>query len=202
MITEQEIDKTIERINKIPEDSFVKDYQDIIQDQEELFKFVVQSAEQLKMEDDAKNAIIELLYNNLSVYKDKFKNKYPIVKEDTIVKILKERNADEQKHAEILGVNLNDESVNVDIEKMYQEINTAIEAGKADKLEGQLKQLHDFIIEQNNKIKQKFLLGYNTYFIGNDELITTDNKPIANMIIDTVVESLEKEMEKELSSKK
>ena len=195
MITEKEIEKTIERINKISEDSFVEDYQNIIQEQEELFKFVVQSAEQFTMEDDAKNAIIELLYNNLSIYKDKFADKYPIVLQETIIEVITQRNADEQRHAEILGVDIDDEKAGAAIEEMYQGINKAIGDGKADKLEGQLKELHDFIVEQNNKIKQKYLFGYNTYFIGKDELISDKDKPTANMIIETVVDALEKQME-------
>jgi len=40
------------------------------------------------------------------------------------------------------------------------------------------------------------LLGYNTYFIGNDELISDKDKPIANMIIDTMVVAIEKQMGK------
>ena len=195
MISEKEIEKTIERINKIPEDKFVEDYQTIIQEQEELFKFVVQSSEQFNMEDDAKNAIIELMYNNLCIYKDKYADKYPTVEQQTIIDIISQRNADEQRHAEILGVDIDDEKAGAAIEEMYQGINKAISDGKADKLEGQLKELHDFIVEQNNKIKQKYLFGYNTYFIGKDELIGDKDKPTANMIIETVVDALEKQME-------
>jgi len=195
MISEKEIEKTIERINKISEDKFVEDYQAIIQKQEELFKFVVQSSEQFNMEDDAKNALIELMYNNLSIYKDKYADEYPIVEQQTIIDLISHRNTDEQRHAEILGVDIDDENAGVNIEEKYQSINKAIENNEVDKLEGQLKQLHDFIVEQNNKIKQKYLFGYNTYFIRKDELINDKDKPTANMIIETVVNAIEKQME-------
>ncbi len=195
MISEKEIEKTIERINKIAEDKFVEDYQAIIQKQEELFKFVVQSSEQFNMEDDAKNALIELMYNNLSIYKDKYADKYPIVEQQTIIELISQRNADEKRHAEILGVDIDDENAGVGIEEKYQSINKAIKNNEVDKLEGQLKQLHDFIVEQNDKIIQKYLFEYNTYFIRQDELINDKDKPTANMIIETVVNAIEKQME-------
>lgn len=195
MILEKEIEASIVKINKIPEDKFVEDYQAIIKEQEELFKFVVQSTEQFNMEEDAKNAVIELMYNNLNIYKDKYADKYPTVIQQTIIDVISQRNIDEQRHAGLLGVDIEDKNAGAAIEEMYQNINKAIASGEADKLDGQLKKLYDFMLEQNNKIKQKHLFEYNTYFIDKDELIEVKDKPTANMIVETIVESLEKQMQ-------
>jgi len=194
MITEQEIEKTLTRVNELAEDVFIDDYKKVIIEQEELFKFTVQSAEQFQLDKDSENAMTELLYNIFSIYKDKYGKDYVSVSEKTVMKVLNSRNEADAKQAEILGIDMNDDSVNEEAEKIFSDVNDAVKTKTTDKLTGKAKDFFEYAQEQNNRFKQKDLTEYIAYYIGNDELIKEENRAMINMIIDNVVESLETQM--------
>lgn len=194
MITDQEVEKTLKRVNELSEEVFIEDYKKVIMDQEELFKFAVQSSEQFQLDKDSENAMTELLFNIFSIYKDKYEKNYTTVKEKTIMAVLNSRNEADAKQAEILGIDIENDSVNEDAEKVFAEVNDAVRAKTTDTLTGKAKEFFEYAQEQNNRLKQKNLTDYITYYIGNDELIKEKDRAMVNMITDTVVESLEKHM--------
>lgn len=194
MIKDTEIEKTLDRLNELPEDTFIDDYKKLLEAQMDLFGFFVETSNQFQLTEECKNSATELIYNVLSVYKDAFKERYPIVKEETIMSVLKERNELEKEQAVILGVDVEDENAGEKAQFMLEKVNEAILNKETGKLEGNLKRLFEFIQAQNEMINEKHLMDYIVYYIDNDELIVEEDKPMIGMIMETFLLSLDKEL--------
>ena len=189
-ITEEEIDATITRIGKLTEEEFIKSYTNELQQQQNLFEFLMDSAQHFEMQEDSVNSMMELCYDILTIYKDKYK-KAATVQSDTIMAILQERQEIEEKRAAILGVDLADADAQEKLDHIYAQLKEAMAKDAKAAEKGVYKELFEF--EKNQKEGPAYVLNFCAYFIENDKLSANEDKASISSLIEVVVMALEKE---------
>jgi len=191
-ISEEEIDAAINRMGKLTEKEFLDSYTKETKKQHNIFYFLAESAELFGLQKDSINSMMELCYNVLTIYKDKYTKKIPTVKSDTILYVLADRQKIEEERAAILGINLNDDDAQEKLYDVYEDLRKEIEKDADAAEKGIYKKLFEF--EQKQEEGAAYVLNFCTYFIENDEISAEEDKASISSLIEVVVKSLEKEI--------
>jgi len=191
-ISEEEIDAAINRMGKLTEKEFLDSYTKETKKQHNIFYFLAESAELFGLQKDSINSMMELCYNVLTIYKDKYTKKIPTVKSDTILYVLADRQKIEEERAAILGINLNDDDAQEKLYDVYEDLRKEIEKDADAAEKGIYKKLFEF--EQKQEEGAAYVLNFCSYFIENDEISAEEDKASISSLIEVVVKSLEKEI--------
>jgi hypothetical protein len=191
-ISEEEIDAAINRMGKLTEKEFLDSYTKETKKQHNIFYFLAESAELFGLQKDSINSMMELCYNVLTIYKDKYTKKIPTVKSDTILYVLADRQKIEEERAAILGIDLNDDDAQEKLYDVYEDLRKEIEKDADAAEKGIYKKLFEF--EQKQEEGAAYVLNFCSYFIENDEISAEEDKASISSLIEVVVKSLEKEI--------
>jgi len=197
ILTVKDIEKTLERIENIPDEDVSSSFIEIVNKQPEIASFTEYMLSEVKeISNETRSAAIELLFNVLSAYYDKYKD-IEHISTDEITETIEEKHKEEEEQFRLLGLDINnpealDDATIEEMNKTFQQIVDDIQSGKA--LKGKKKKLADFMSAKMAQEKQKHLLDYIHYYIENDEFIPEDDKAFISSIFDTLVQVLDKKV--------
>jgi GTP cyclohydrolase I len=190
VITEEEIDNSLIKISKMTDENFSKDFQEKIEKQKGILNFINDHVNDNSLSEQSANAVIELIYNIISIYNDKY-NKITLA--PNIDELIKQIEIKHNKIDELLNIlkeidNLNtleetNDRLNEILDKIQQGINLE-------------KKYDTFINKYFNsfKNKQHYLFEYLIYSISNDELIDEEYKATCFNICEIFINAIENKL--------
>ena len=193
MITQKEIEESLKTISELDDNEFIEHFNKSLNKQKYITKFLSESIEINKLDKETESSFAELIFYILTIYENKYKDKYKLAEVNDIVQAMKERNNRLNDIANKLGIKPDDKNFDQKFAKKFHRFSLVISGHKNDvkDLTDDEYKLYMEISEENKKhILEPKVSEYVNIFLSTDNKTSEENKQIINSLAETVIETL------------